>query len=345
MDDLGTLAQLNWYPGHMAKAKRIIMENLKLVDVVIELLDARIPRSSANPILKDLIGTKPHLIALNKIDLADSAVNGKWEEYFSSLGKPVVKINSLNGKGIRQLVTKADELAKAKTAKFASKGAKPRNARVMIVGIPNVGKSSLINRLSGSASLKTADKPGVTRAKQWIKIKNNLDLLDTPGILWPKFEDPEVGLNLAFTGAISDEVYDIEQAAQLAATLAERQRRHDIVVVAHALLRLQLEGEQDVVGKLNVADAGEGQLMLEVQAVEHAAYGVAHNQRHVAARQHAAVEHGLQREAAAERERHAPQEVKDADARTPFPAYEVVGIVTETSLQSRATGGEKPVVF
>lgn len=215
MDDLGTLAQLNWYPGHMAKAKRIIIENLKLVDVVIELLDARIPRSSANPILKDLIGSKPHLIVLNKIDLADNAVNNEWEEYFTSLGKSVVKINSLNGKGIRQLVAKADELAKNKTAKFASKGAKPRNARVMIVGIPNVGKSSLINRLAGSASLKTADKPGVTRAKQWIKIKNNLDLLDTPGILWPKFEDPEVGLNLAFTGAISDEVYDIEQAAQL----------------------------------------------------------------------------------------------------------------------------------
>lgn len=215
MDDLGTLAQLNWYPGHMAKAKRIIMENLKLVDVVIELLDARIPRSSANPILKDLIGSKPHLIALNKIDLADSGVNGKWEEYFNSLGKSVVRINSLNGKGIRQLVVKADELAKAKTAKFASKGVRPRNARVMIVGIPNVGKSSLINRLSGSASLKTADKPGVTRAKQWIKIKNNLDLLDTPGILWPKFDDPEVGLNLAFTGAISDEVYDIEHAAEI----------------------------------------------------------------------------------------------------------------------------------
>lgn len=215
MDDLGTLAQLNWYPGHMAKAKRIIIENLKLVDVVIELLDARIPRSSANPILKDLIGSKPHLIVLNKIDLADNAVNNEWEEYFTSLGKSVVKINSLNGKGIRQLVAKADELAKNKTAKFASKGAKPRNARVMIVGIPNVGKSSLINRLAGSASLKTADKPGVTRAKQWIKIKNNLDLLDTPGILWPKFEDPEVGLNLAFTGAISDEVYDIEHAAEL----------------------------------------------------------------------------------------------------------------------------------
>ena len=205
-DDLGTLAQLNWFPGHMAKAKRIIVENLKLVDVVIELRDARIPNSSANPILKDLIGKKPHLIALNKIDLADNNINNKWEEYFTSMGKSVVKINSLDGKGIRQLVTVADELAKVKTAKFANKGVKPRNARVMIVGIPNVGKSSLINRLSGSASLKTADKPGVTRAKQWIKIKNNLDLLDTPGILWPKFEDPEVGLNLAFTGAISDEV-------------------------------------------------------------------------------------------------------------------------------------------
>lgn len=213
--ELGTLAQLNWFPGHMAKAKRIIMDNLKFVDVVVELRDARIVRSSANPILQELIGKKPHLIALNKIDLADSKVNSKWETYFASIGKPVVKLNALNGKGIRQLTDKANELAKAKTAKFAHLGAKPRNARIMIVGIPNVGKSSLINRLSGSASLKTADKPGVTRAKQWIKIKGNLDLLDTPGILWPKFEDPEVGLNLAFTGAISDEVYDIEHAAEL----------------------------------------------------------------------------------------------------------------------------------
>ena len=213
--ELGTLAQLNWFPGHMAKAKRIIMDNLKFVDVVVELRDARIVRSSANPILQELIGKKPHLIALNKIDLADSKVNSKWEAYFASIGKPVVKLNALNGKGIRQLTDKSNELAKAKTAKFAHLGAKPRNARIMIVGIPNVGKSSLINRLSGSASLKTADKPGVTRAKQWIKIKGNLDLLDTPGILWPKFEDPEVGLNLAFTGAISDEVYDIEHAAEL----------------------------------------------------------------------------------------------------------------------------------
>ena len=212
-DDLGTLAQLNWFPGHMAKAKRIIVENLKLVDVVIELRDARIPNSSANPILKDLIGKKPHLIALNKIDLADNNINNKWEEYFTSMGKSVVKINSLDGKGIRQLVTVADELAKVKTAKFANKGVKPRNARVMIVGIPNVGKSSLINRLSGSASLKTADKPGVTRAKQWIKIKNNLDLLDTPGILWPKFEDQAVGLRLALIGSIKEEILNTTEMA------------------------------------------------------------------------------------------------------------------------------------
>lgn len=285
IDNLGTLAQLNWFPGHMAKAKRIIVENLKLVDVVIELRDARIPRSSANPILQELIGNKPHLIALNKIDLADTAVNNKWEEYFSSLGKAVVKINSLDGKGIRQLVTVAENLAKAKTAKFANKGVKPRNARVMIIGIPNVGKSSLINRLSGSASLKTADKPGVTRAKQWIKIKNNLDLLDTPGILWPKFEDPEVGVNLAFTGAISDEVYDIELAASLllwrlkdkySKNIAERYRIEEIPATKEELFELAgkkrgflqkggiIDGEKTAIAILKDFRAGKlGKISLE----------------------------------------------------------------------------------
>ena len=212
-DDLGTLAQLNWFPGHMAKAKRIIVENLKLVDVVIELRDARIPNSSANPILKDLIGKKPHLIALNKIDLADNNINNKWEEYFTSMGKSVVKINSLDGKGIRQLVTVADELAKVKTAKFANKGVKPRNARVMIVGIPNVGKSTFINKYVGKTTAKTGDKPGVTRGKQWIKLKKDFELLDTPGILWPKFEDQQVGLKLAFTGAINDDILDSQTLA------------------------------------------------------------------------------------------------------------------------------------
>ena len=212
-DDLGTLAQLNWFPGHMAKAKRIIVENLKLVDVVIELRDARIPNSSANPILKDLIGKKPHLIALNKIDLADNNINNKWEEYFTSMGKSVVKINSLDGKGIRQLVTVADELAKVKTAKFANKGVKPRNARVMIVGIPNVGKSTFINSYAGKACAKTGNKPGVTKGKQWIRLNKNVELLDTPGILWPKFEDQTVGLRLAFIGSIKDEILQTEELA------------------------------------------------------------------------------------------------------------------------------------
>ena len=212
-DDLGTLAQLNWFPGHMAKAKRIIVENLKLVDVVIELRDARIPNSSANPILKDLIGKKPHLIALNKIDLADNNINNKWEEYFTSMGKSVVKINSLDGKGIRQLVTVADELAKVKTAKFANKGVKPRNARVMIVGIPNVGKSTFINSYAGKACAKTGNKPGVTKGKQWIRLNKGLELLDTPGILWPKFEDQQVGLHLAMIGSINDEILNVEELA------------------------------------------------------------------------------------------------------------------------------------
>ena len=212
-DDLGTLAQLNWFPGHMAKAKRIIVENLKLVDVVIELRDARIPNSSANPILKDLIGKKPHLIALNKIDLADNNINNKWEEYFTSMGKSVVKINSLDGKGIRQLVTVADELAKVKTAKFANKGVKPRNARVMIVGIPNVGKSTFINSYAGKACAKTGNKPGVTKGKQWIRLNKGVELLDTPGILWPKFEDQQVGIRLACVGSIKDDILNMEELA------------------------------------------------------------------------------------------------------------------------------------
>lgn len=215
IEDLGSLNNLNWYPGHMAKAKRIIKENLKLVDVVIEILDARIPMSSQNPILKELIGTKPHLVALNKIDLSDEKINLAWEKYFKENGADVVFINSLNGTGMRNLIKKAANLAKPKTHKNVDKGVKPRNPRVMIVGIPNVGKSSLINRLAKSASMKTGDKPGVTKAKQWIRLKDDMDLLDTPGILWPKFEDPRVGLSLAHTGAISDEVYDIELASLL----------------------------------------------------------------------------------------------------------------------------------
>lgn len=209
------LPGIQWFPGHMKKAQRMIEENLKLVDVVIELLDARIPASSANPMLKEIIGKKPHMIVLNKSDLADAAATKRWLAYFRDRGIRAVSVDSVKGRGMKQLVREAEELARPQTEKFVNKGGRARAARCMILGIPNVGKSSLINRLAGAARAKTADKPGVTRAKQWIKIGSNLDLLDTPGILWPKFEDPAVGLKLAFTGAINDDIYDREQVTAL----------------------------------------------------------------------------------------------------------------------------------
>lgn len=205
---------INWFPGHMAKARRLIQDHLKLVDVVIELLDARIPYSSSNPLIGEITAGKPRLIALNKADLADDAATKEWVRYFEQKDIPVVAIDSMNGKGLKALLRKVEVLAHDKVNRLVSKGVNARAARVMILGIPNVGKSSLINRLAGAAIAKTADRPGVTRAKQWIKIGKNLDLLDTPGVLWPKFEDMEVGLKLAFTGAINDEVYDMEKVMQ-----------------------------------------------------------------------------------------------------------------------------------
>lgn len=202
---------VQWYPGHMVKAHRMIKDNLKLIDVVVELLDARIPRSSANPMISDVAQGKRRLIALNKVDLADAALTNDWINYFKNQGLTVVTIDALKGKGLKNLTKSIELLAKDKTDRMAAKGIKTRNVRAMILGIPNVGKSSLINRLRGAAVTKTADKPGVTRNKQWIKVNSSLDLLDTPGVLWPKFEDETVGLHLAFTGAINDEIYDTEK--------------------------------------------------------------------------------------------------------------------------------------
>lgn len=237
MDNKQVMPQLQWFPGHMKKAQRLIEDNLKLVDVVIELLDARIPFSSANPMLAEIIKTKPRMIALNKIDLADPGMTKKWLNYFKTQGIIAVGIDSAKGRGMKQLVSAAEMLAKPKTEKFVAKGAKARAARCMILGIPNVGKSSLINRLAGAVKAKTADKPGVTRAKQWIKIGSNLDLLDTPGILWPKFEDKTVGLKLAFTGAINDDIYDREQVTAL---LLEVMRRD---YAARLIERFKFKGE------------------------------------------------------------------------------------------------------
>ncbi|MBR6710495.1 MAG: ribosome biogenesis GTPase YlqF, partial [Selenomonadaceae bacterium] len=209
------LPSLQWFPGHMKKAQRLIEENLKLVDVAAELLDARIPVSSANPMLQEILAGKPRVVVLGKSDLADPAMTKAWIRHYRAQGIPAVAVDAVQGKGTKQLVKLIEELARPKTEKLVSQGARPRAARVMILGIPNVGKSSLINRLAGAARTKTEDKPGVTRAKQWIRLGKNLELLDTPGILWPKFEDPLVGLKLAFTGAIKDEIYDLEQVSCL----------------------------------------------------------------------------------------------------------------------------------
>ena len=214
-DEKRDLPNLQWFPGHMKKARETIRENLKLVDVAVELLDARIPLSSANPMLEEILEGKPRMAVLNKSDLADADMTRRWVEFFRSRGLEAVAVDSVKGAGLKQMAKLAEELARPGSEKLVSKGARRRAARCMILGIPNVGKSSLINRLAGSAKTKTADKPGVTRAKQWIRIGANLELLDTPGVLWPKFEDMSVGLKLAFTGAINDEVCDLEQVAAL----------------------------------------------------------------------------------------------------------------------------------
>lgn len=202
--------QINWYPGHMKKTKELIQENLKLVDVVIELVDARIPISSRNPIIDEIVSTKPRVMVLNKSDLAHSDTTYQWIQYFNNLQIKAIPVNSLNGEGLNKLVLAVQSAAKPKMDALIKKGMRPRPVRAMIVGVPNVGKSSIINRLTGKKSAKTGDKPGVTRGKQWVRLKGNIELLDTPGILWPKFEDQIVGLKLAFTGSIRDEILDID---------------------------------------------------------------------------------------------------------------------------------------
>lgn len=204
---------IQWFPGHMAKARREITEKLKLVDIVIELLDARIPISSRNPMIDEIVNQKPRLILLNKSDLADRKVVEEWVSYFKEMGLDAIPINSISGQGLGDISKKADELFTAKREAMISRGIKPRAIRAMIIGIPNVGKSSLINRLANKSIAKTGDRPGVTKGQQWIKIGKTLELLDTPGILWPKFEDQQVGYRLAATGAIKDEIIHFDDIA------------------------------------------------------------------------------------------------------------------------------------
>ena len=201
---------INWCPGHMKKTKEMVQNNLKLVDVVIELLDARIPLSSKNPEIDKLAHNKPRVVVLNKSDLSDRAKLNKWISYYQSKGIKAIPVDTLKGSGVNKIVEECKNVTKEKMDALKEKGRKERAIRVMIVGVPNVGKSSLINKLTGRKSTQTGDRPGVTKGKQWVRLKGNLELLDTPGILWPKFEDQKIALNLAFTRAIKDEILDID---------------------------------------------------------------------------------------------------------------------------------------
>ncbi|MGH4122337.1 MAG: ribosome biogenesis GTPase YlqF [Clostridium sp.] len=210
---------INWFPGHMAKTRRQIQESLKLVDAVIEIRDARIVKSSANPQIDEICKDKPRVILLNKSDLAEDKVTKEWIKNLTTDTVKPLAVNSITGEGLKSIKPILDELLKEKQDRQRKKGLVNIVTRVMVVGIPNVGKSSFINKLAKNNIAKTGDRPGVTKSKQWIKTSLGIELMDTPGVLWPRFEDEEVGLNLAFTGAIKDEIMDIEE---LALRLVER---------------------------------------------------------------------------------------------------------------------------
>ena len=211
-----------WYPGHMTKARRMMQENIKLIDLVIELVDARIPISSRNPDIDELGKGKSRIILLNKSDLADPVWNKKWVEYFAAKGIGVLEINSRTGMGIKSIQGLVQEVCKEKIERDRKRGIVNRPVRAMVVGIPNVGKSTFINSFAGKAAAKTGNKPGVTKGNQWIRLNKQVELLDTPGILWPKFEDQKVGLLLAFLGSINDEILEKDElASELAGYLKE----------------------------------------------------------------------------------------------------------------------------
>ncbi|MBK5251155.1 MAG: ribosome biogenesis GTPase YlqF [Peptostreptococcaceae bacterium] len=205
---------INWYPGHMKKTRELIQENIKLVDVVIEIIDARLPFSSKNPQIDTLFINKPKIIAINKMDLADPRVLHKFQNSYKEKGFKVVNINSMTGEGTKELLKEVEDAAQGLFEKLKKKGMKKRAIRIMIIGIPNVGKSSLINKLVGKKSARTGDKPGVTRGKQWVRIKKDIELFDTPGILWPKFENQNTAIKLALSGAIKDELIPFNEAAR-----------------------------------------------------------------------------------------------------------------------------------
>ncbi|KUP07092.1 GTPase [Bacillus coahuilensis p1.1.43] len=213
---------IQWFPGHMAKARREVTEKLKLVDIIFELVDARIPISSRNPMMDQIVQQKPRLVLLNKEDMADPELTKAWIAYFEERGIKAISLNAQEGNGLHAIVKAAKEILKPKWDRMKAKGMNPRAIRAMIIGIPNVGKSTLINRLAKKNIAKTGNTPGVTKAQQWIKVGKELELLDTPGILWPKFEDQEVGYKLAVTGAIKDTIINLQDISVYALRYLEK---------------------------------------------------------------------------------------------------------------------------
>lgn len=229
-----------WYPGHMTKARRMMQENIKLIDLVIELVDARVPMSSRNPDIDELAKNKARVILLNKADLADARWNDNWTKYFEEKGFHVLKLNSKSGAGIKSVQALVQEACKEKIERDRRRGIKNRPVRAMVVGIPNVGKSTFINALAGRACTKTGNKPGVTKGKQWIRLNQSLELLDTPGILWPRFESQSVGERLAMIGSINDEILHIDELA--AAIIAYVQKEYPGLLEK----RYEIEQTEDV---------------------------------------------------------------------------------------------------
>ena len=238
---------IQWYPGHMTKTRRMIAEQIKNVDAVCEILDSRIPVSSRNPDVDELTAGKPRLVVLNRVDQADPEATKRWAAYFRGKGYAVLESDAKGGMGTAKFAAAVRELLADKLRAYAEKGMAGRVVRVMILGIPNVGKSTFINKVAGRKTAKTEDRPGVTRSKQWVPIDKGLELLDTPGILWPKFEDQSVGLNLAYTGAVKDDILDVETlGCHLMAYLAENYP--DALKAAYKLpaIPVREDGENDV---------------------------------------------------------------------------------------------------
>lgn len=252
---------IQWFPGHMAKARRQVTEKLKLVDIIFELVDARIPYSSRNPMIDEIIQHKPRLVLLNKADMADKEATKQWIKYFQSKGIKALAINSQAGQGMKEIVSASEEILREKFDRMRAKGVRPRAIRAMIVGIPNAGKSTLINRLAKKNIAKTGNTPGVTKAQQWIKVGKELELLDTPGILWPKFEDQEVGLKLALTGAIKDTILNLQDIAVYALRFLEKnypdrlKERFQIDVIPEDIVELF-----DAIGKVRGCLMGRGEI-------------------------------------------------------------------------------------